>query len=109
MDRSLRLFIISGPVVLAFVVAAIELTRHGLSLFSPLHLLLFIAGMAFYLLPTELALYKQCEKAEWIAIVNVFLGWTLVGWVIALGCAESARIRTLCPSIALVRSRPLRH
>lgn len=38
----------------------------------------------FYFLPAINAFYRKHPQAVPIAIVNVFLGWTLIGWVIAL-------------------------
>lgn len=44
---------------------------------------LAIGGM-FYLLPSMVAWYRSHHKASTVAIVNVFLGWTILGWFIAL-------------------------
>lgn len=45
------------------------------------------AFLVIYLLPTIVGRKKRNAGA--IAVVNIFLGWTVVGWVIALawGCA----------------------
>ena len=43
-----------------------------------------LLGLGFYLLPTILAVLG--EKTNWVAIaaLNVLLGWTFLGWVVAL-------------------------
>lgn len=54
-----------------------------------LTLILGASGACFYFLPSiEASLRKQPNLVS-IALVNVFLGWTLVGWVVAMawGCA----------------------
>ena len=107
MNHLLRLFIVSGLVGFAILVTAFELIRHGVDLLTPTHVAFFAAGMAFYLLPTALALYRKCEKAVWIAVVNVFLGWTIFGWVISLGCATTGKIKMLCPVASAPPSQPL--
>jgi tetratricopeptide (TPR) repeat protein len=44
--------------------------------------ILFIAGLILYFIPTFIAQGK--EEYSKVAIVNIFLGWTLLGWVLAL-------------------------
>ena len=44
--------------------------------------LLMIAGV--YFLPTIIALLRGKRNAFAIAMLNLFLGWTFVGWVVAL-------------------------
>ncbi|HWH10194.1 MAG TPA: superinfection immunity protein [Solirubrobacteraceae bacterium] len=48
-------------------------------------LLLFL-----YLLPTAVAVKRAHHQLPAILIVNVFLGWTFLGWVIALAMAFTA-------------------
>ena len=52
---------------------------------------LILGTIAVYLLPTLIALERKHEQAAPIAIVNIFLGWTLVGWVVALAWSFSAQ------------------
>lgn len=47
----------------------------------------FIAGPALYFLPTFEAWLKKHPNIGAISVVNVFLGWTLVGWVVAASWA----------------------
>ncbi len=37
-----------------------------------------------YWLPTLIALIRRTPAAKGVAVVNFFLGWTIVGWVVAL-------------------------
>jgi hypothetical protein len=45
--------------------------------------LLFLFGAGIYLLPTWIVLPGHHLRAP-VVLVNVLLGWTLVGWVVAL-------------------------
>lgn len=51
------------------------------SVFGLLGVILFII---IYFLPWIAASKKQHKNKEAIALVNLFLGWTLLGWFIAL-------------------------
>jgi len=39
--------------------------------------------ISIYLLPTGIAMLRRVRNAGSIAVVNVLLGWTLVGFVVA--------------------------
>ncbi|HTQ87464.1 MAG TPA: superinfection immunity protein [Candidatus Solibacter sp.] len=45
-------------------------------------LILFLLGLFVYFIPTLVARRKRNSAA--IFVLNLFLGWTLVGWVVAL-------------------------
>jgi hypothetical protein len=45
--------------------------------------LIFI-GLSMYLLPAILAFARSHNQAAAILLLNIFLGWTVVGWVGAL-------------------------
>jgi hypothetical protein len=77
------------------------MARNTTNLMAPLNLLLFLVVVAMYLLPAALAFYRDCESTLWIGLVNVFLGWTVFGWVIALGWAASGKVRTATPATAV--------
>jgi len=47
-----------------------------------MHFLLF--GIALYFLPAIIAAARQTHNATGILLLNIFLGWTLIGWVVAL-------------------------
>lgn len=43
-----------------------------------------------YWLPTLIAVIRRTPAARGVAMINFFLGWTIVGWVVALVMALSA-------------------
>lgn len=46
---------------------------------------------SIYLLPSLVATKKKSDAAAPIFVINLFLGWTFVGWVVALAWAVSAK------------------
>ena len=48
---------------------------------------LWLAGSAAYFAPTIIALARKSRDIGVVIAVNMFLGWTLVGWVVALAFA----------------------
>jgi len=40
--------------------------------------------IAMYWLPTLVALARQTPSALGVAMLNFFLGWTVIGWIVAL-------------------------
>jgi len=47
-------------------------------------LILFLVAIALYFLPSFVASGRHKKNAGAIFVLNLFLGWTLVGWVISL-------------------------
>lgn len=41
-------------------------------------------GTVGYLLPTTIAIIRRRTNTTAIFVLNLFLGWTLIGWVVAL-------------------------
>ena len=41
-------------------------------------------GFVMYFLPSIIALVRSKRDVGAILVLNIFLGWTLIGWVIAL-------------------------
>ena len=58
-------------------------------------LLVFLVALAFgalfYFVPTAVAILRGHPRIGPITLVNLLLGWTLVGWAVALAWALSAR------------------
>ncbi len=50
-------------------------------------IILIVGVVIVYFLPTIVALTTKNINVSSILIVNLFLGWTLVGWVVALAWA----------------------
>ncbi|MBB3140208.1 superinfection immunity protein [Halomonas sp. THAF12] len=46
-------------------------------------LMLFVA-VVVYFLPLIVAVMRSKENAVAISMLNLFLGWTFIGWVVAL-------------------------
>jgi hypothetical protein len=55
-----------------------------------LPILLFILAVALYFVPTLLAVYRYHPNWGSIFVLNIFLGWTGLGWVVALAMACSS-------------------
>lgn len=53
---------------------------------------LFVAVLAAYWLPTLVAYLRQMPNVAPIALVNGLLGWSGIGWIIALVMACSQRV-----------------
>lgn len=47
-------------------------------------ILITIIFIVLYLLPSILAIRKKCKNLSKIILINVFLGWTIIGWLISL-------------------------
>ncbi len=50
-------------------------------------LLLLAVLLGIYFLPTIVAWQRKVPNTGSIAVINLFLGWTLIGWVVALAMA----------------------
>lgn len=48
---------------------------------------LLIVGIGLYFLPTIVAVARKVTNQGSILVINFFLGWTFVGWVVALAMA----------------------
>lgn len=48
-----------------------------------------------YFLPTIVAVARKVTNQGSVAVINFFLGWTLIGWVVALAmaCRTSRLVR----------------
>lgn len=44
----------------------------------------FVVGLLVYLIPAFIARSRGKHNAVAIAMLNIFLGWTVIGWGIAL-------------------------
>ncbi len=58
-----------------------------------MELVLVLIVVCMYLLPSIVAFRRQSATTGAAVVVNVFLGWTLLGWVIALALAVSGTSR----------------
>lgn len=46
-----------------------------------------LVALFFYFLPSTMAHARQKRNLAAIFVINLFLGWTLIGWVVALAWA----------------------
>lgn len=46
-----------------------------------------LAVLIAYFLPTLVAKYRHVPNSGSIFVIDLFLGWTLIGWVVALAMA----------------------
>ena len=101
MSQPFRLCMAAALVAFVTLAFAVGLAKHSPDLLAPIpfHPLVFTVLVALYVVPSVLALYRNCTATVWIVALNILLGWTLYGWVIALGWAASGRVRMLSQSI----------
>jgi hypothetical protein len=48
-----------------------------------------------YWLPTIVAALRRAKPVAGIAVVNLFLGWTMIAWVLSLAWALSSEVKPL--------------
>lgn len=51
---------------------------------------LLVVGFLVYFLPTIIASRRSHPNGNGIALLNIFLGWTFIGWLVALIWSVSA-------------------
>lgn len=49
-----------------------------------------IAALVAYFLPSGVAFSRKHHNRDSVLVINLFLGWTFIGWVVALAMAASA-------------------
>jgi hypothetical protein len=56
---------------------------------------LIIVLIGLYFLPTIVAVARKVSNQGSVGVINLFLGWTLVGWVaaLAMACRTSNLVR----------------
>ena len=73
---------------LHLIMAAAEVAEPVPAIVSAIPALLFLGALFFaYILPACIASWRHHHNANAIFVVNLFLGWTLLGWVAALAWA----------------------
>lgn len=45
---------------------------------------MIVVALIIYFLPTFIALFRKKKNIGQTVIVNLFLGWTFFGWIVAL-------------------------
>ncbi|QCG97805.1 superinfection immunity protein [Azospirillum sp. TSA2s] len=54
-------------------------------------LIISLICIAIYFLPTIVAVNRDHTSKGGVIVINIFLGWTFLGWVIALAWAFSGK------------------
>jgi hypothetical protein len=54
---------------------------------SPAVALIFGGLVVAYFIPSFIAKGREVKNAKSVYVVNIFLGWTFIGWVVALAMA----------------------
>jgi Superinfection immunity protein len=52
-----------------------------------IHSSAFLVVLVLYFLPSIVAVARKITHQGSVVVINVFLGWTFVGWVVALAMA----------------------
>ncbi len=50
-----------------------------------------LVGLVVYFVPTIVALFRRAPNSLLVLVVNLFLGWSLIGWVVALLLAARSK------------------
>jgi len=58
------------------------------------HLAIVLIVLLLYFLPMAVASDRRHRSFWGIAVVNFFLGWTFLGWVIALAWAANSNVES---------------
>jgi Superinfection immunity protein len=60
---------------------AASLTNRGITALS---VLIVLVSIAVYLVPTIIVLARHAPNVARVVVVNLLLGWTGIGWIVAL-------------------------
>jgi hypothetical protein len=54
-----------------------------------------ILVVALYFVPTIVAVVRKVTNQGSVAVINLFLGWTIIGWIVslAMACRTSTLVR----------------
>lgn len=47
-------------------------------------------GWVIYYLPALIAFFRSLPTTKWVMLINIFTGWTVIGWFWALRLACSS-------------------
>jgi hypothetical protein len=54
-------------------------------------LVLIVISFVFYWIPTIVGAARHVPNMGSVVVINLFLGWTFIGWVVALAMAVRSR------------------
>jgi hypothetical protein len=55
-------------------------------------IIMLLLSVLIYLLPTLIAFGREHPRRQDIAVVNILLGWTLIGWIAVFLWASLTRV-----------------
>jgi len=86
MRKGLLLLVVFGTLLLSGCVVATPSMDLAIptSWFPGSYLPFGLVGLALYFLPTIIVLARRKKNVLGPILVNVLLGWTVVGWIVAL-------------------------
>jgi hypothetical protein len=76
---------LGGVIVIEQVLASSDSASGGGAVV--LTIILLIVGFFAYWVPTIVAAVRKVPNVGSVAVINFFLGWTFIGWVVALAMA----------------------
>jgi hypothetical protein len=59
---------------------------------ASIHTISLLVVLCLYFLPAIVAVTRKVRHQASVVVINLFLGWTFIGWVVAL--AMACRTRT---------------
>ncbi len=73
------------------MIDGVEIVSQNDSGFYVLYIILFILALMIYFLPSFIAFKRHHASRYGILIINLFFGWTFLGWVISLAWSVSKK------------------
>jgi len=70
-----------------------------------LAIVIFFGAIALYFLPTIVGISRKKKNLAPIVIINLLLGWTIIGWIVALVWALAVEVVDTLPA-ATYRQQP---
>jgi apolipoprotein N-acyltransferase len=55
-------------------------------------LLIVLFAIVCSFIPTLVAVLRRVPNTDSVVVINLFLGWTFIGWVVALAMAMQSRL-----------------
>lgn len=70
--------------LLAFAAPAMAQDRSAEGAVYMIAILFLLVGALLYFVPTAVAQYRKASNMTAVILINLLLGWTMIGWVVAL-------------------------
>ena len=83
--------VLPGVLLLALVVLGLLLGAAYAE--NPLYPILGLFSLAIYMIPSLIATTRKHVSFTEIFYINIFAGWTVIGWILCLGWSLTADVR----------------